>query len=553
VAIVTSPRCGSILVLFAVACGSGSNAEGTSFATMGTTGDEPTTSATSSTSPTSSSPTTTSVADTSSSGSSDDGFPGTPDLPPQDTDTGDPPNAIPETCDEALEAASSMGCEFFAVELENFGQGGSYAIVAANVQTDTMADVVVETYDGAVWTPVVPAEQIAPMDAFVFVVGGTEIAGSGIATSAYRVTSSVPIAAYQFNSYSAIATSDASLLLPVSAWDTLHRVASLERVDNDPFVWTSYFAVIAAQPDTSLEIVATDDWLAGMGVPAALDGETVMLDLDEADVAQIAMSTDGPRDPTGTRIDSGDVPVAVFGGTSCSIILDQETFGACDHLEEQLPGVRLWGQSFVAARAPVRSMSANAEASLWQVVASEDATTVTFAADAAVIGIPAGPVMLDAGEQVRFLVRGPAEQPGDFSVEADHPILLVNYTLSGDELFDEFGNGSPGDPAMILLPPVEQYLPRYVVLVPAGWDQDVLTIVRPNGAGVTVDGVPVGDEVFYAVGATHEVGRVVVADGLHRIEAGVGVAITVAGYRSDDSYGYAGGLGTGVINPRPEG
>jgi len=553
VGIVTRPTSGSILVLFAVACGSGSDAEGTSFGTMGTSGDAPTTSTSP---PTTVDPvTTSSPADTSTSsgGSSDDGFPGTPDLPPEDTETGDPPDAIPETCEDALLAASSMGCEFFAVELDNFGGGGTYAIVAANVQTDTVADVAVETYDGAVWTAVAPAEQIAAMDAFVFVVGGTPIAGSGIDRTAYRVTSSVPIAAYQFNSYSAIATSDASLLLPTSAWDTLHRVASLERVDMDPFVWTSYFAVVAAHPDTALEIIATDDWLAGTGVSAAMDGETVMLDLDVAQVAQVAMSTDGPRDPTGTRIDSGDVPVAVFGGTSCSIILDQETFGACDHLEEQLPGVRLWGETFVAARAPVRSMSPTAEASLWQIVASEDATSVEITADAAVTGIPVGPVVLDAGEQVRFMVRGPADQPGDFYVESDNPVLLVNYTLSGDELFDEFGNGSPGDPSMILLPPVEQYLPRYVVLVPAGWDQDVMTIVRPDGAGVMLDGVPVGDDVFYAVGPTHEVGRVVVADGLHRIEADVGVAITIVGYRSDDSYAYAGGIGTGVINPRPEG
>ena len=58
-----------------------------------------------------------------------------------------------------------------------------------------------------------------------------------------------------------------------------------------------------------------------------------------------------------------------------------------------------------------------------------------------------------------------------------------------------------------------------------------------------VDGVAVADDVFYAVGADHEVGRVEVADGQHRVDAGVGVAVTVVGYRSDDSYGYAGGWG----------
>ena len=541
-----------VVVSFALAlpgCPAGADAEGTSFGTGGSSGPEPTSGTGSSTSidPTATGGGTTGVVD-----SSGDSFPGTPDLPP---DTGDlPPDPIPETCAQAEQVASSMGCEFFAVELDNFGSSGSFAIATANVQTDTVADVLVEIYDGAAWTPVVPAQQVAPMDAFVFVVGGAEIVGSGIgAHAAYRVTSSVPIAAYQFNSYSAIATSDASLLLPTSAWDTLHRVASLERVDNDPFVWTSYFAVITATPNTALEIVTTDAWLAGPGVPAALAGDTVMLQADVADVVQVAVSTNGTHDPTGTRIDSGDVPVAVFGGTSCSIILDQGTFGACDHLEEQLPGVRLWGQTFVAARAPVRSLSPTAEASLWQIVASEDGTTVAFEADAAVTGVPAGPLALDAGEQARFLVSGPTATPGDFVVQADKPILVLNYTLSGDELFDEFGNDSPGDPAMLILPPVEQYLPRYVVLVPSGWDTDVMTIVRLAGVEVRLDEQPLDDALFYAVGATHEVARVPVTDGVHRVDADDRVAITVVGYRADDSYGYAGGIGTSPINPRPAG
>lgn len=491
----------------------------------------------------------TSASTSTSTGSSGDSFPDTPDLP----EFPDPPGGkIPETCAEAQEFESSIGCEFFAARLDNFVMNGTYAIVAANVQLAAPADVVVESYDGVTWTATAPPQQIAPLDLYEFELPGAEIDGSGIGPhAAYRLTASVPIAAYQINSYSAVASSDASLLLPTSAWDTLHRVASLERVDNDPFVWTSYFAVISATPDAALEIVVSDDLLPGPGVPAALADEMIQLPLGVADVAQVAVSTEGPRDPTGTRIDSGDVPVAVFGGTSCSIIVDKTDFGACDHLEEQLPGVRLWGQQFVAARAPVRSKSPTAESSLWQVVASDDDTTVQFAADPAVVGVPAAPVTLDAGQQTRFMVSGPAATPGDFTVSADKPILLLNYTLSGDELYEEFGNDSPGDPAMIILPPVEQYLPRYVVLVPSGWDPDVITIVRPKGTLVRLDDAPVDDGLFYAVGPTHEVARVVVADGTHRVEADQPVAVTVVGYRADDSYGYVGGIGTAPINPNP--
>ena len=105
---------------------------------------------------------------------------------------------------------------------------------------------------------------------------------------------------------------------------------------------------------------------------------------------------------------------------------------------------------------------------------------------------------------------------------------------------------------MLIMPPQGQYLPRYVLLVPEGWDPDVLTIVRPAGLSVLLDDAAVDDAAFYSVGA-YEVARVVVADGVHTLQAEQGIAVTVAGYRADDSYGYAGGIGTSVINPDPAG
>jgi hypothetical protein len=227
--------------------------------------------------------------------------------------------------------------------------------------------------------------------------------------------------------------------------------------------------------------------------------------------------------------------------------------GACDHLEEQIPGVRLWGTRVLAARFPVRSKDTTAERSEWQVLASEDDTLVTFEASDEVTGIPGVPIALDAGEQIKFRAGGPLADPGDFVVQANRPILVANYLLSGDELYDQLGNDSPGDPAMIIMPPLGQYLPRYVLAVPEGWEPDILTIVRPAGAEVLLDDVPIDDGVFYPVGPTHEVGRVQTTDGVHVLESDEDIAVTVVGFRDDDSYGYAGGIGTRKINPRPEG
>lgn len=469
----------------------------------------------------------------------------------------DPGNAIPETCEDAeLNGTSSIGCEFFAVELKNFEEtNASFAIVVANVQLAGQANVVIETFDGAAWSPVVPMEAVPSLEAHVFSVSKPEIDGSGIAEHmAFRVTSDVPIAAYQFNRWDPHHSSDASLLLPTSAWDTLHRAVSLQRQNlSQSWDWPSYFAVVAADEGVSVDVVMSAPSQAGPGVAAVGENQALALSLGEGDLAQVAVPAEGD-DPTGSRIDSGDVPVAVFGGTACTALVDEHWGnGACDHLEEQLPGVRLWGTDYVAARFPVRSEDTTAEKSIWQVIASEDGTTVTFDASTEVTGVPASPVQLDAGEQVRFMAGGPLAEPGDFLVHANKPILVANYALSGDELYDQFGNDSPGDPAMLVLPPLGQYLPRYVVTVPTGWDPDTLTIVRPAGAEVLLDDMAIDDSEFHAVGPAYEVARIVTTDGVHVIESEADVAVTVVGYRDDDSYGYAGGLGTEKINPNPAG
>jgi hypothetical protein len=234
-------------------------------------------------------------------------------------------------------------------------------------------------------------------------------------------------------------------------------------------------------------------------------------------------------------------PVAVFSGAECTFVLAY----SCDHLENQMSGVRLWGLDFVAARVPPRTDPP--ETSVWQVYASEDATTVTFDASAAVTGVPAAPVVLDAGELVVLEVGGVSADPGDFAVTADRPITLMNY-MTGSSLA-----GSIGDPAMVQVPPVEQFLPRYVVLVPESWDTDIAVITRPEGAPIVLDGAAVPDTAFVAVGTGWEVARVPIADGVHTFEADDPFGVIIVGTTPVDSYAYVGGIGTSIINPTPEG
>ena len=147
----------------------------------------------------------------------------------------------------------------------------------------------------------------------------------------------------------------------------------------------------------------------------------------------------------------------------------------------------------------------------------------------------------------RYPVAGPPADPGDFWISADRPIAVMSY-LVGVQAGD-------GDPAMVQISPVAQYLPRYVVLVPPTWINDFLVITRPAGATVEVDGVVVDDMEFIPVGnGDYEVARLMTPDGVHTVDGtGDPVSVTVVGFDSYDSYAYLGGVGTSVINPAPQG
>lgn len=157
---------------------------------------------------------------------------------------------------------------------------------------------------------------------------------------------------------------------------------------------------------------------------------------------------------------------------------------------------------------------------------------------------------MSAGEVVEFYATGTYAIPGDFEVVANNPIAVVNYMTGSTNLV----NSTQGDPAMVQLSPVEQYLPRYVVLVPGTWINDFAVITREMDAEILIDGVPVLDQDFVPVAdSIFEVARVPVTDGVHFIDGGDSkFSVVIVGYDTHDSYAYLGGTGTGVINPAPQ-
>lgn len=463
---------------------------------------------------------------------------------PDGGDTGGGEMGIPTSCNVASDVASSVGCEFYGLDLNNLadGENQQFGFIVSNVQIDLPAEVFVEEKQAGNWTTIAGPQVIQPLDSYSFLLPDNHQEGSGLKVGgAYRIVSDTPVVAYQFNpidgqiSY----TTDASLLYPVASWTHIHQILGYHVTIGA----SSYINVVGAVDGTTIEVTVTNATVAGPGIPAGAPGVPFMDELDEGDVAQIATTTANNATMTGTTVVSDDDhPVGVFTGTECT----NTGGGACDHLEEMLTGVQLWGTEFVASRMPIRVPNAP-EQTLWQIYASEDDTTITLEADAEVTGLPGNPIQLDRGQKVEFLASGSVANPGDFYVVADKPIAVMSYMIGI--------NTGEGDPAMVQMSPVEQYLPIYVLLVPPTWINDYLVITRLAGAQVELDGALVSDAAFIPVGnGDYEVARVLTPDGVHVVDGlGNPCSVTVVGFDSYDSYAYLGGVGTSVINPNPQG
>ncbi len=453
------------------------------------------------------------------------------------------------SCDYADFFKSSVGCVYYAVDANNDPFEGydslPYAVIVSNVDAAATATVDVQTRQGGIWTTIQTAtvgpEALHQFDLPDRHVNYTSINPAG----AYRVVSDSPIVAYQFQPVNGATsfTSDASLLLPVSALDVEYFVAGWGK----PSFGNAQLVIVASEDNTVVTFTPTTNTVAGGSVPALTAGVQATLPvLNAGDYLQIeAGSTPNNGAFVGSQIVS-DKPISVFSNHWCANIPTQVC--CCDHLEEQLMGVSTLGNTYVASRHPVRNVSGAPEAAYWHVVATEDATTVTFSAAPSVTGLPMGPQLLDAGAFLQLGVSGDAANPGDFVVESDKPVLLMQYMSSSQNTNAPVNQA--GDPFMLGTVPVEQYLSSYVVLVPSNWSTDWFVLTKLAGSTVNIDGVAVPQSSFIPVGnGAWEVARMVAPDGVRLLDGSSPFGVLVMGYDAYDSYAYPGGLGQATINP----
>jgi len=443
-------------------------------------------------------------------------------------------------CDMAEQQSSSIGCKFYGIDMEQNHDAPTepYAIVVSNVHETVNARVDVETKVGGTWTAF-QQEYVAPQDLAIFEFPGAEIVGSGLGEGyAYRVTSNIPVIAYQFNPLdgSGSYTTDASLMLPASAFDVVYRTPA----------WGSQYGnssinVVAEVDGTQVTVTPTVATLSGTGVPAGQAGVAMApITLNEGDVLQVSSQANTSLD--GSLVEATE-RVGVFSGCQCANIPSSCT--ACDHVEEQIFGLQRWGVEYVGVQLPARTNPP--EYAIWHIMAGDVPTTLTFTAEAGTTGLPPGNTAnLTAGQSMELQIQGTATNPGDFYVSGTEAFLITQYMIGSSCA------GATGDPCMVQGVPIEQFLDSYVVLVPTSWVTDKMTITREPGVTITVDGVDVNAWPTWSqtsmVAGMFEVIRIDVTDGTHVLEGTGPFGVQVVGYDDWDSYCYPGGLNQEIIN-----
>ncbi|MBK8994545.1 MAG: IgGFc-binding protein [Myxococcales bacterium] len=488
-------------------------------------------------------------------------------------------------CELSTETPSNVGCEFWAVDLDQQDGGGNdpasmpWGVVLSNAG-QSQANVTIELNEAPVGQPlalkVVKQVSIAPGALEKVVLPTRELdcgvkpndyasPGTCLSSQAYRITSSYPIIVYQFNVFENAYSNDASLLLPTSALGKWHRVIGWGAGHPVPInfpglgliIDRSYVTIVGTKPGTTVKVRPSWRIKGNPPIAATQPGGEIVANLGpfdvlnlETDDATMADDQKTMADLSGTVVESNQ-PVAVFSGV--------ESTGApgpvqvptppgwssgdtccLDHLEEQIFPVESVGMKYVIARSPVRSTGSWKEPDVIRFVGVAETANVKTTLPA-----PYNQFTIQPGEVVTTWAQS------DFTVSADKPVV-VGQILVSNQLVD---GPYIGDPSLTVFPPVEQYRTEYVFLTPGSWSQNWVVITTEVTAKTIIDGSATDNCTKEASGildgVPYESRRCKLTEGVHYLTGDKPFGIVAYGYGAAGSYAFAGGANVKKIYDPP--
>jgi hypothetical protein len=411
-------------------------------------------------------------------------------------------------------STSSVGCEYYAVEMDGAfaAYNGCYVVFLVNtnpsaahfvvsfddqpIDLATYARIPVGTGTSIKYAPFDPAAGLAKDQVVIAFLAGipeaepgggpgqadpsapvacpvvpalsslTQLHGSGIGR-AFHIVADEPVVAYQMLPYGGgrAAVTGASLLLPTASYGTNYVAVNAYAYDADlpsaQIAGTS-MDIVASQDDTHVTINPIAAIVAAGDVAGAAASTPIVYKLDHGDVLQITQD----ESLTGSPIQS-DRPIGMFAGHPCVTV----PLGAayCDHAEQQIPPIRALGHEYVGVT--YRQRTSTPENPVWVVIGVANDTELTW--DPPV----GGPSTVNLSSVVMFQTATPFRVT---SQDKDHPFLLLS-TMTGATTVGTESEQGYGDPDVVRVVPVAQYLGQYVFFTDPSYPETNLVVTRAKG------------------------------------------------------------------------
>lgn len=336
------------------------------------------------------------------------------------------------------------------------------------------------------------------------------VLSAGIEEKGIRVISQDPISLYGLNFWGA--STGAFLALPVNSLGTDYRVMCYKMRSGFIIEDPSRFSIVGTVDSTIVTIF--NHWTNLT--------ENIRLDQGQTYLSEFNPSTN--QDVTGSRIQSTH-PVAVFGSNDCVEIPD-EYCQACDYICEQMFPTYAWGKNFGTVALAGRNNSGD----IFRIVSNDDANEIR------INGIAV--TSINAGDYYE------AELTGNNYITSSKPSMLAQFA-KGDQC-----SGGYGDPMMMLIPPLEQFLTNYTISSIPPFMTNYVNLIAPSEAlgNIYEDGVLIPNSAFTIIAGTNYHGaQRTVTQGTHNFTGNYPFGVFAYGWASADAYGYPGGCSISLV------
>ena len=358
--------------------------------------------------------------------------------------------------------------------------------------------------------------------------------GETVAKQYFHITSNDDVTVYALSSASM--TSDAMLVLPTKVLGKDYLVMSFSsdgRGSSEISFTPSQFHIVATENNTTVDISPS----AATYIYGVIPQQVILNQGDSYLVQALVNTTNSFLDLTGSSVRS-DKPIVVFGSQQRATVPKITNAGlnpSRDILLEQIPSLNFWGVNAFLIPFSASSYEENRYKDMFRILSANDDTKIYING--------ALKTTLDKGKFYEDSLVIAA------TVTSDKPILVAQFRRTS-------GYGSSiegiGDPFMLIVPPVEQYLKNCRVINAQKYDflgglftEQYITIVAKTSALATtlLDRTAIPDSCFTSIpNSLYSYANIDVADGVHDIESSDPMQVYVYGYGTANSYGYLGGM-----------